>query len=874
MDKYIIFFMLFSVILFILLYYIKNKINYKKNLNSIIKDVESFYNEFEKLYNSFICYSDYIKIKKQYENLYSKTKKSNKEFLIKFNKDYKDLKNFISKKNDDYVIREKKFNQEYFDDIFGYPLDEEQRNAIVIDDNNNLVIAGAGSGKTSTMVAKIKYLIEKKNVDPTSIIAISFTNEAVIGFRKKLDNKDVSCTTFHKLGLNILSKDKKRDIASDLLNETINKYIVNDIIKKENEIDGFVKFMTLYLHVPCSRDDKSMGEIFEHEKGFDLETVKSKVLQRQNKLTTLKFEEVKSYEELAIANYLYINGIEYEYERSYEYDVADINHRQYHPDFYFPKYNIYYEHFGINRENRAPQYNTYEENRYIEGINVKRFIHKEKKTKLIETYSYYFSEGIIFDELDKLLKSNGIEYKPLDSKEIYDALINQKFTFELDAFKSLIQKFISLFKGSNYQLSKFSEFKKDASNKNDKRSIILLDILEKVYLKYQEDLKRNKQIDFDDMINLATKEVENDKFIEKINYIIIDEFQDISFSRYMLIKRIQEKTNCKVIAVGDDWQSIFKFSGSSIDMLVNFEKYFPFPQIMYINNTHRNGQQLIDIAGNFIMENKNGQIAKNLKSNKNLELPINIYYYKDNILKATKDAITELEKFGCKDIAIIGRNRSDLNNYVSVNNFKVPYDLSRVFNKNIVFNTAHSSKGLEYDGVIICNLKNSLAGFPNKMADDPILNYVSLLTEIYPFEEERRLLYVALTRTKSKCALLVPSGSPSMFIRELVDKNENEISITISQDDEMLHSPNCPICQTGKLLIRTNKFDNSSFISCSNYPRCGFKNKSLDIVKNTVRCPRCNGFLVKKKGLRGYFYGCTNFPDCRQTAELQSIKIE
>lgn len=859
---------LIIVIIIILFCLIKKyKLKHNNKIKNIIPNINEFNEQINNLSNRYITYKDYELLKQKYKNLYNLTKNIKTKETKKFNNNYTNLKNTINNKNKLYIDIEKTKYKKYFDNLLEYPLDEEQRNAIITDDNNNLVIAGAGSGKTSTMIGKVKYLIKKKNIKPENIIVISFTNQAVENFKNKLKIDKVECTTFHKLGLNILSDNKKRDIASNLLENTINNYLNNDILKNKDNLFDFIKLISLYIHIPCLNDDKTLGEIFEYERGYDLETLKSKVLQQKNNLTTLNLEKVKSYEELAIANYLYINGINYVYEESYKYDISSKKHRQYHPDFYLPDYEIYIEHFGINKNQRAPQYTKIEEEKYLEGIKFKRKIHKKYQTKLIETYSYYFSDGTIFENLEKTLKDNDVKFIPANYKIIYDAIMNQKVSNELTSLKELISKFISLFKGNNYSDATFKEFINDSINKKDIRSYLLLTMIENIYLKYQENLTNNNQIDFNDMINLATKKVADNKFNRQIDYIIIDEFQDISFSRYSLVREIQKKYNTKIICVGDDWQSIFRFSGSDIDMFVNFEKYFEHPKILMINSTHRNSQQLIDIAGNFIMKNKSGQIQKKLKSTKKIPNPITIYYYKNDIKKATNDALKDLINDGCNEVAVIGRNRSDLNNYINTKNFKLPVNLSKIFNKNVVFTTVHSSKGLEYDGTIICNLKNSLSGFPNKMSDDKIINYVSLSKSDFLFDEERRLFYVALTRTKGKCALLVPSSTPSFFIKELLEIGGNKIKVIISEDDNQLHSPNCPKCQTGKLIVRNN--NNSTFVGCSNYPKCDFNSKYIDIINNPIKCPNCGGFLVKRKGKYGNFYSCINYPKCTYTSKIE-----
>ena len=94
---------------------------------------------------------------------------------------------------------------------------------------------------------------------------------------------------------------------------------------------------------------------------------------------------------------------------------------------------------------------------------------------------------------------------------------------------------------------------------------------------------------------------------------------------------------------------------------------------------------------------------------------------------------------------------------------------------NIRYLTIHSSKGLEEECVIIINLKDDVLGIPNKIENDKILKYVNNNIDIYPYEEERRLFYVGLTRTKSDVYLLVDKKNPSMFVKELIMDNKKYI---------------------------------------------------------------------------------------------------
>ena len=248
-------------------------------------------------------------------------------------------------------------------------------------------------------------------------------------------------------------------------------------------------------------------------------------------------------------------------------------------------------------------------------------------------------------------------------------------------------------------------------------------------------------IDYNEMIIQATNLIKNHKY-KNYKYIIIDEYQDISFIRYQLIKAIINQTKAKLLAVGDDWQSIYGFSGSRIDLFTNFKLYFPYSSIMYLVNTYRNSQKLLDYTTKFILKNPN-QIKKNLKSNKKDDKPI-IFLYYISISQTIKNLLPKLKG----KILILGRNNQDINLLKDKEIIIRKNEIIEYKNYQAKYMTVHKSKGLEYDNVIIINMKNELLGFPSQIKEPLYLNYIN--NETYQYAEERRLFYVALTRTKIK----------------------------------------------------------------------------------------------------------------------------
>jgi DNA helicase-4 len=582
-----------------------------------------------------------------------------------------------------------------------------------------------------------------------------------------------------------------------------------------------------------------------------------------------------------IANFLYLNGIKYIYEDKYPYDCGDPYRKQYRPDFYLCKYNIYIEHFGINDKGEVPWLTPIEEKKYLEGIQWKREVHKTNNTTLLETYSYYNKNGVLLTQLYKKLKDKNVEFQSPNYEELFKKIYDKKNDKYFEEFKKLVKSFIGLFKSNGFNEEQFEILKKEANSISNrflrKRSLLFLDIVKPIFNDYQEYLNNNKLIDFNDMINLATDIVNKGFLPAQYKYIIIDEFQDISMSRFKLIKAIKDKTNAKVMCVGDDWQSIYRFAGSDIQLFTQFKKYFGYYELLRIEKTYRNSQELINIGGQFVMKNKN-QLKKNLLSDKHNTNPIRIFGYEIDIVAAIKRAINEVVNLYGEEaeIMILGRNNFDISVLDEQSEFKLSKDSNGQVNikyKNypkvkIKFLTVHRSKGLEADNVIIINLENKLVGFPNKIADDPVLSFVLTDIDNYDYAEERRLFYVAITRTKNSTYLLVPDKRGSVFVEELI-KDFNIPYEMSNEEVSIKDNPNCPLCQKGYLVLRENTKSRSKFLGCSNYPGCDLTIKNVEILNNQIKCRSCGGYMVKKSSKYGEFYGCTNYPQCSEKVRIE-----
>lgn len=894
------------------------------------------------------------KVKKFKEDYAEYISSEDEKFFEKFYNKPETFETDTKQANERYINQELKNNSDLFDDLDGKSLDSQQREAIVVDEDAVKVIAGAGSGKTFTIQGKVKYLTEKRDVDPSEILAISFSNASVDDLKERIA-EPIDIKTFHKVGKDILTQYNQYSRPdTSALKRIIKRYLTKKALKNEDISKKLIEFFSFYINVPPSDDDiKYEGDLLDWQEGVDFSTLKRRFKNKQRE--TLNNEIVRSYEELYIANFLFIYGIKYTYEKIYSYpnknferefnkfkeflfsfneeipdelknditkdllNLTDIFEeyeiKDYLPDFYLDDYNIYIEHFGLNRncENHLIGGKSSEE--YVKEMEWKRKVHKKYGTTLIETFSYYQSENRLLTRLAEKLQAQGVEFNEIDYREVYRILLENKTIKEWEDFIVLLKTFIELFKGNNYDETKFKEFYdhvgglKDSFSKD--RTIAFLKIVEEIYNDYEAYLLKIKKIDFNDMINKASDCIVKNGLDLPYKYIIVDEYQDTSFTRYNLLRNICDSIGAKIMVVGDDWQSIYSFSGCDVNIFTKFDNFFDVCETRYIEKTYRNSQQLIDASSNFVMKNPD-QTRKELKSSKSLKYPIKLVNFDndfDEILKfelIIKNIINQ-STFKNKKILILGRNNKDIFNLLK--NFNVENEYGKrkfeilgdedklrrnkfvkiVYREspdvNIEYRTVHQSKGLECDNVILINLKNWKAGFPNKMVDDPVLNFVKRNGDSFSYAEERRLFYVALTRTKNNVYLLAPYFKSSVFVQELktdanvellnLEHNRLETLKNIEKNGERYVIPTklkCPVCKTGVVLLESfwNKGKLNRVLKCSHnmappFNRCnwegGYYGSELEDLDDIEYCPSCDGILIKRyRHSDGHpFLGCTNF---------------
>lgn len=822
--------------------------------------------------------------------------------------DFSRIQELADRHNEDYIRKTMVKEKEYLDHILQkvdpkIMLDEDQRKVVLTDEDACLVVAGAGAGKTTTVAAKVKYLTEKQGVDPLQILVVSFTNKAVKELQEKINGAlGIPCpvSTFHSAGNAIIRKnspDERLNIVdSSRLYFVLRDYFRNSILKEERMVNKLILFFASYFDAPYEGDDLNtfFNQIAKSDFSTmrsDLEDFKRVVIDaRTKKSVTIQNEVLRSHQEVEIANFLYLNRIDYEYEPVYPFHILYAR-KPYTPDFIIRQdgKEAYIEHFGISESGENDRYSSDELEAYKRAVRQKVRFHREHGTTLIYTFSAYKDRRTVTAHLKEKLEEAGFELRPRSGQEVLEKLVAGEENRYIRKLLNLICRFISNFKVNGYTSAEFDRMYHATQNV---RTRLFLEICQECYLEYEKYLKEHQAVDFQDMINESARILREVKELKQkldFRYIIVDEYQDISRQRFDLTKALSEVTNAKIIAVGDDWQSIYAFSGSDITLFTRFEESMGYAKLLKIVKTYRNSQEVIDIAGNFIQKNQT-QIRKTLESPKHIEDPVIIYTYdstykgKDgnrrsganySLAYAVQMALEQILEYSRQEnlkpgkILLLGRfgfdgdllERSGLFEFISrgskVKSVKYP-------EIDMTFMTAHASKGLGYDNVIVINGKNETYGFPSKVEDDPVLAFVIKGDRSIDYAEERRLFYVAMTRTKNRVYFVAPEQNPSEFLLELKRDYKNVVLYGHWNEESpvTVGRKYCPICGYPLQYKYKNAYGLRLHL-CTNEPEiCSFMTNDLKGRKLSImKCSSCrDGYLIVKRGTgAGCFLGCTNY---------------
>lgn len=652
-----------------------------------------------------------------------------------------------------------KRHKNFFDTVESKPLTDLQRRSVILDERRSLVIAGAGTGKTSVIVAKAGYLIESGKCRPDDILLLAFNADAAKELKERCRSRlgvDIQASTFHALGNQIVGAvEPKVPTLSRLAldRQHFSKFLDCVIGELNTDKETWKKARSFVLgHLKAYRPESEFAALEEYE-----------AYTRTVELRALSGDLVKSFAELDIANFLFFNGVTFEYEKRYPRVST-----RYQPDFYLTDYGIWLEHFGIGRDGRTAPYIN--QQKYHEEMEWKRGIHAQNNTKLLETYSWEKSEGILTTALNRRLRGAGVKYAPRTQEEIFKALQDAGYTTQLAV---LVGTFLSHFKSNHMSLAELMRRAKASSSSI--RAVAFSRLFEVFHARYQAELdsKEPREIDFNDMISSATEYVRNQRFSVPWKYIIVDEFQDISIGRYRLLEAmLKSRDDLRFFAVGDDWQSIYRFAGSDISIMSRFRRFFGRATVVKLNQTFRFNDRIASVSGDFIQKNPQ-QIRKTMTTHLKCASPQVFVHWVDTdggrqSNSAALESVIGLMK---EDRTLDDASLLVLSRYNHLlPDASVLKSLRKIWPGQIRTPlTMHRSKGLEADYVIIDGLTADKFGFPSEIEDDPLLDLVLARPDSYLNAEERRLFYVALTRARHQVHLIVDRVHPSSFALELLN---------------------------------------------------------------------------------------------------------
>lgn len=662
-------------------------------------------------------------------------------------------------------------------------LNEQQRKAVVSEHQRLLVLAGAGSGKTKTLLQKIIYLIEEKGVSPSNILAITFTKNAAnemldrliisadhtnryaeILMDKHKSNKEknterhfyakkykwinnITLRTFHSLCYSI--------IKNFGVSEFDNLFkIIADFKATSEEFSKFTAKETIFeaVHKLIIKNCESNSYILKLKKYIlDYMIDKIHIANKQNWMmpkgskcyTTLNGTKVRSKSEQYIADWFYRHSVKFEYEPNVNFRDFD-----FHPDFFIPEANLFIEHVS----NRSYPTHNKEQQFYVANkLLVKTFEHQTRDTNLFNMVL----ERIVKDRLPDDFRTS----QALSFEEEF-----RHYHKEIKDFVRQAIRVIDMIKVENLSLQKvYNKSQKD----QHERVRIFYQLIAPVVKQYKMYCTNKSYLDFNDMIIRTIELFKNrdeiiEKYRKKYKYILVDEFQDVNNLQVELIKLLLTKNN-SLFCVGDDWQSIYGFRGSNVDYIINFKNHFDNSRVLKLDMNYRSTEHIVG-ASNEVIKNNKYKINKKIRANKKSKSKILIYAGKneDDNLEYVANEVKKLKTEGYKkeDILFLYRRSKMYYPY---------YEYFKKIGEMVSAKTIHAAKGLEAKVVFIIGLTEGYGGFPDIWMEDRIYHVVKESNYDLLLEEERRLFYVAITRAKDILYLITEIGNESSFLREIPD---------------------------------------------------------------------------------------------------------
>lgn len=719
-----------------------------------------------------------------------------------------DLEALVVETNERIVLAELSSRRGFFDTIEKSPLTDEQARAVVCFDNRVQVLAAAGSGKTSVMVARAAYAVSRGFVAPERILLLAFNKDAGSELQERvtarfaaagIDSSGLRASTFHSFGLDIIGRatgEKPR--LAPWLDQGEDVGMVLRIVDELRDASESFRYRWDLYRLLFADAPTDLAENVPD--GYDKAT-------SQTGYRTFAGEVVKSHGERMIANFLYLNGVKYVYEQPYDVQVADATHSQYRPDFYYPDIGVWHEHWALDRDGQPPD--TFQD--YAESMAWKRGVHTHYGTTLVEST---WAEVMFGDGLTKLkdeLTGLGLTLDWNPDRPISDEWVKPMKHEDLGR---LVRTFMAHVKSNSSTAEDLERrLASDQAHLNGYRTGLFLEVYWQIHAEWEGRLAADHSVDFEDMLVQAAGHLEAETVDCPYDLIMVDEFQDASQARARLVRGLVNTPGRFLLAVGDDWQSINRFAGADLSVMTGFEAWFGRGRQLALTTTFRCTQTICDVARTFVAKNPN-QFNKPMRSaHQDPGLPVTVIRaddvaralasYLDDLSAAVTNGSVPSARSGKVSVDVLGRYRFERD----VLPRRMPSNLQ------VTFRTVHGSKGLEADYIVVPCMATGTYGFPSTIADDPVLDLAMPQPESFAHAEERRLFYVALTRARRQVTLIAPPQRMSPFVVELLE--DPHVSVT---GDDVAPVEICSKCGQGTMARRTGKY--GPFLGCTKFPAC------------------------------------------------------
>lgn len=798
--------------------------------------------------------------------------------------------------NEKFVLHFAQHEQFYFRKVESSPLTKEQVDAALTFDDATVVVAAAGSGKSSCIVGKIGFALKAGLFRDDQILALAFNKDAARQLQERLNGKlapvlgrrvNVASKTFHGFGLSILLQHYGADYEPRVLKEEgkeEGRFLKTAIDGLLTNDPAFQTALTEWMLTAAYEDPRPLGsteDLKDCERRYE-ECCRERIWAKNNasrksyEPTIPTFSDkvyVRSLQERSIANWLLMHGIPFEYEAA-DWEAGKrlglpartptSRRPPYTPDFTYRvtrtlpdgspgSVRIVHEHFALDSNGNAPEWMGGK--RYVEQAKGKRKMYKEwvseasrttgERIHFFETHSADLYDGSLFHKLRTSLESQGITIGSPSPEIAARALASFR---ESNEHERLLTDFVARFKESG--LTKDEVTQAGTISENPHRARLFLRVAFRLFDEYQRALHgisaTPDRIDYADMLRDAQRLLAEKKVKVPYRFILVDEFQDISALRANLVKAVldQAPEDSIVFCVGDDWQTINRFAGSDVSIFTGADAYFHrHVEFLKLNKTFRCTQGIADVSRELVMHNEK-QFDKDVKSHYPLiSDTVRIVEHGVTAAERRQALIRELDRIAqtgkeiiCAGAAAVQGEMPAENEIPSVQILRRTQtdssapegldddfldDLKRRYKKRltILVMSVHGSKGLEADFVIIPGLDSGFRGFPDDRPAEWLLDLVlPRITD--PVEEERRLLYVGLTRARYQSTVLVAAERPSQFALELAANADTSPAIEWIRHDSQ-RAP-CPRCQIGSLVLpgaRTSKR------VCTRRNSCGFRER-------------------------------------------------